>query len=155
MFLPRCRKAFTLIELLVVVFVIAALLALLLPAVQAAREAARVTQCKNNLHQFGIEIETLGRVKIPLVLKGVAQPHWRCPALQEHEPYSQWNCHYNQPRRGMSHAYYLGQYDMPSSGIVLVEDLMPCHGTPEEYGGYRLAVFLDGHVRAECEADQR
>ena len=66
----RSRRAFTLIELLVVVLIIGLLIALLLPAVQASREAARRTQCLNNLRQIGVALHNYSAVV------GVYPPGW-------------------------------------------------------------------------------
>lgn len=102
------RRGFTLIELLVVIAIISILVALLLPAVQQAREAARRTQCKNNLKQLGLAChnfhDTYNRFPagyfgaahtVQLVASDISENQWTgllpqlLPQLEQSNVYSQ------------------------------------------------------------------
>ncbi len=87
-------RGFTLVELLVVIAIIGVLVALLLPAIQAARESARRTQCTNNMHQIGVGMMNFesSRKHFPpgewkpggvLATAGLAWSAWFLPYIEE------------------------------------------------------------------------
>ena len=94
--MARSKRGFTLVELLVVIAIIGILIAMLLPAVQAAREAARRSQCTNNLKQLGLALLTyhqaIGRFPPPGINSN--QTSWWVlilPYLEQKPLYDQFN----------------------------------------------------------------
>ena len=144
---PLNRAAFTLVELLVVIAIIGVLVALLLPAVQAAREAARRTQCLNHLKQIGLAMhnynDTFGNLPNS---RRDASYTWMVPIL----PFTEQPALYDQWKQGPSFATQVQQarearipiYFCPSrrtagSAKIVTETMdgstTPANGTPGDY----------------------
>jgi prepilin-type N-terminal cleavage/methylation domain-containing protein len=108
----RSRHGFTLVELLVVIAIIGILIALLLPAVQAAREAARRTQCINHLKQIGLAMHNFHDARggfPPVYLTGVGHTTWLVlimPYLEQSASYDAYDIertYYVQPLEVIQH----------------------------------------------------
>src|SRR5690606_28599615 len=110
---PDRRGGFTLIELLVVIAIIAILIALLLPAVQQAREAARRSQCTNNLKQMGLAFHNFQDVYGHL-------PHGARDGHQDSDPLD--FCCRSKTKHGYSWSYWILPQMDQSNVFNLVED---------------------------------
>ena len=116
------RPAFTLVELLVVIAIIGVLVSLLLPAVQAAREAARRLQCQNNLKQIGLAMHNYEVVHRGLPAHGTVYPHhgWGASILPYIEQANlettyDWNRSWYDPVNRPAVNHFLTVYLCPSS----------------------------------------
>ena len=118
----RRSRAFTLVELLVVIAIIGILVALLLPAVQAAREAARRISCQNNLKQLGLAIHNYHDTHkaLPPTRTSLPRHTWApflFPFIEQSNLYDQynWNVNWNDPRNQPAIATSVSTFRCPSA----------------------------------------
>lgn len=144
--ITRFRRGFTLVELLVVIAIIGVLVALLLPAIQAAREAARRTQCKNNLKQYGLALQNFhdSHKVVPPARWNGGSPSWLAllmPFMEGQNEFDLWNFakSYRDPENQPAREVSLPFYFCPSrrTGPMLSSEPFPApEDAPGSLGDY-------------------
>jgi len=140
------RRAFTLVELLVVIAIIGILVALLLPAVQAAREAARRTQCVNNLKQISLAMHNYHDVHLVL-------PFGKGASYAGAPVYARWSAHalvlpFMEQVNLQSAIDFSSPPETPGMGGVI--NFMPAYQTPTRVNSVQSRVRVNGFL---CPSD--
>ena len=164
----RTRAGFTLVELLVVIAIIGILVALLLPAIQAAREAARRSQCTNNLKQIGLASLTYHDSRQALPPEHISDHHatWRVlimPYLENSTLASLWDletgCFYDQSlqfRTTVVPEYICPSQDHETLVLALGVDSIHGHSGGDEAGPLWRGSISDyfGSLSSSCSLSQ-
>ena len=158
-------RGFTIVELLVVIAIIAILSVLLLPAINAAREAGRRTQCQNNLRQIGIGMESYfdhrevfpyiqllpePKTNHPMMVELIGPlikdetDVWRCPSDSDYYPQYGFSYEYRAFRLAGRKRLEVAKQRKLSETTVMY-DMDNFHG-PAGSAGSRNRLFADGHV---------
>jgi prepilin-type N-terminal cleavage/methylation domain-containing protein/prepilin-type processing-associated H-X9-DG protein len=133
-------RGFTLVELLVVTAILGLLAGLLLPAVQAAREAARAAQCASNLHQIGVDVFNYESRHDALPMEfdshsdGAIQ---RCP---DGDAIGRGYMQLYSDEKKTTRLILMEQLQLPSTCIGIISDAEPVHSQ------MTMTLYLDGHV---------
>ncbi len=133
--MDRTRRGFTLIELLVVIAIIAVLIGLLLPAVQAAREAARRAQCINNLKQVGLAMHNYATTygSLPPGKKGCCWGTWQMFILPYLEQGSMHNAYNFVGGQGVTEPARMFRYEGAANTTVTASRIaaLTCPSSPQ------------------------